>query len=334
MQKWESEKHKNWGMTAEGLKGHVATDGSLLGAVGLWGACGWSVVQLDYDEELGPLRGMYGSMEAEFEVQRIIKRAELTAFLCLLKKVIGPIKVHVNNKGIIDGLWRGERKCINPKADDADLWSKIWEEMHLLVSKEILVGVEHVMAHRTNKVKKKMSQFDKFVTQGNEKADELAKEGAVLDEGFMAETRAKTVQQEREEIFAALQYAASFHCLVEEWKDCEELKPKPKEKWIFAFKTREETMHRTEWCAEANKFRCMRCGRDSKNMKIPGKCTRPKYLSENLGKWRKRHLGGHDLVRREVPIWCRKCLGHARLKMGPKLMDYSKPEPVGTKKKH
>ena len=26
---------------------------------------------------------------------------------------------------------------------------------------------------------------------------------------------------------AALQYAASFHCcLVEEWKDCEELKPK------------------------------------------------------------------------------------------------------------
>ena len=45
----------------------------------------------------------------------------------------------------------------------------------------------------------------------------------MLDEEFMAEARAETMQQEREEVYAALQYAASFH------KDCEELKPKPKE---------------------------------------------------------------------------------------------------------
>ena len=55
------------------------------------------------------------------------------------------------------------------------------------------------------------------------KADELTKAGAMLDEGFMADARAVTMQQEREEVYAALQYAASFHCLVEEWKDCEEL---------------------------------------------------------------------------------------------------------------
>ena len=70
------------------------------------------MAQQDSDEELEPLHGMYGSMEAEFEVQRTIERAELTAFLCLLKKVIGHTKVHVDNKGIIDGLWRGARKCI------------------------------------------------------------------------------------------------------------------------------------------------------------------------------------------------------------------------------
>ena len=74
-------------MPAEGFKGHVATDGPLLGTAGKWRACGWSVVQLDYVEEMGPLRGMYGSMEAELEVQRTIKRAKLTAFLCLLKLV-------------------------------------------------------------------------------------------------------------------------------------------------------------------------------------------------------------------------------------------------------
>ena len=84
--KVESEKHKSWGMPAEGFKGHVATDGSLLGIAGKWGACGLSAVQLDYDEELGPLHGMYASMEEELEVQRTIKRAELTAFLCVLKK--------------------------------------------------------------------------------------------------------------------------------------------------------------------------------------------------------------------------------------------------------
>ena len=78
-------------------------DGSLLGTAGKWRACGWAVLQLDSDEEVGPLHGMYGSMEAELEVQHTIKRAALTAILCLLNKVIGPIKVHVDNKGIIDG---------------------------------------------------------------------------------------------------------------------------------------------------------------------------------------------------------------------------------------
>ena len=54
---------------------------------------------------LGPLHGiLWPNGGRESEVQRTIKRAELTAFLCLLKKVIGPIKVYVDNKGIIDGL--------------------------------------------------------------------------------------------------------------------------------------------------------------------------------------------------------------------------------------
>ena len=60
-----------------------------------------------------------------------------------------------------------------------------------------VVEVEHVKAHRTKKDKKEMSHFEKFVTEGNEKADELAKEGAMLDEGCTAEARAKTVQQDR-----------------------------------------------------------------------------------------------------------------------------------------
>ena len=116
-----------------------------------------------------------------------------------------------------------------------------------------------------------MTQFEGFITEGNEKADELAKAGAMMDEGFMAEATADAMKQEREEVYVALQYAASFHCLVEEWKDCEELKPKPKEKWSFIDKRSEGMKHRTEWCAEADRYRCMRYGRGSKHMKMPGR---------------------------------------------------------------
>ena len=94
-------------------------------------------------------------MEAELEVQRTFKRSELTAFLCFLKKVIGPIKVYVDNKGIIDRLWRGERKGISPKAGDADLWNKIWEELHHLAAGDVLVEVEHVTTHRTKERKER-----------------------------------------------------------------------------------------------------------------------------------------------------------------------------------
>ena len=106
------------------------------------------------------LHGMYGSLDAGLEVQRTIKRKELTAFLCLLKKVIAPIKVHVDNKGITDVLWRGERKCIKPKAGDADLWIRIWLGRIALAAR---VEVQHVKAHRTKTDKKEMSHFGKFV---------------------------------------------------------------------------------------------------------------------------------------------------------------------------
>ena len=40
-------------------------------------------------------------------------------------------------------------------------------------------------AHRTKKEREKMTKIERFVTEGNEKADELTKAGAMLDEGFI-----------------------------------------------------------------------------------------------------------------------------------------------------
>ena len=201
-----------------------------------WRACGWSVVQVDFDKRIRIfLHGMYGSMDAELEVQRTIKRAELTAF-CLLKK----------GGWTHQGTWAVERRreCTDPKAGDAHLWTKTWEELQLLTTKEVFVEVEHVKAHRT-KDKKEMTQFEKFVTDGDERADELAKEGAMLDEGLMAQGKSKNDSAgARRGARSPAVRSQFFQCLVEEWKDCEVLKPQPKEKWTFCGQERrEETRH-------------------------------------------------------------------------------------------
>ena len=80
----------------------------------------------------------------------------------------------------------------------ADLWIKIGEELHYLRSKEVLIEGEHVKALLTKKERQHMSPLEKFITESNEKADELAKEGAMLDGGFIAQAKASTVQQERD----------------------------------------------------------------------------------------------------------------------------------------
>ena len=55
-----------------------------------------------------------------------------------------------------------------------------------------------------------------------------------------------------------------------------------------------------------------------------------------VGIWGKSHLGGHDMVRRvrrngETSIWCRKCSGYARQRLGHKLMHEWKLEKMDTK---
>ena len=48
-------------------------------------------------------------------------------------------------------------------------------------------------------------------------------------------------------------------------------------------KKSEETKHRMEWCANASKYLCMRCGRGSKYMKMQGKCKRVEILGKMFG---------------------------------------------------
>ena len=88
----------------------------------------------------------------------------------------------MDNKEIIDGLLREEIK---------------WEEAHRVHREGILLEVEHVKAHRSKKEKQEMLFFDRFVAEGNERVDELAKDGAMLDGGGMAQSQHSSAEKRR-----------------------------------------------------------------------------------------------------------------------------------------
>ena len=50
-----------------------------------------------------------------------------------------------------------------------------------------LVEVEYVPVHPSKKEKQQMSLFEKFITEGSKTADELAKEGPMMDGGVMTQ---------------------------------------------------------------------------------------------------------------------------------------------------
>ena len=84
-----------------------------------------------------------------------------------------------------------------------------------------------------------MSLFERFITEGNEKADEPAKEGAMLDGGVMAQVRASAVQAGKNggSCSTAICRLAST-VWWQEWKDGAELKPKQKKSEFFVNKRR------------------------------------------------------------------------------------------------
>ena len=174
-------------------------------------------------------------------------------------------------------------KCIGPRGEGCQLVDfDLRRSCMGFIKKAYWSRSKHVKAHRSKKEKQQMSLFEQFITEGNEKANELANDGAMMDGGEMAKMRTSTVQQKREDVHAALQCAASFNCLVEEWQACKELWAKPKEKCTSVDRQVEAKNHRTEGRAAASKDRCMRCGRSSNKMKMPRTCEGPRGLEKDF----------------------------------------------------
>ena len=68
----------NWKRYRESTKQRRATDGPFLGTAEKWESCGWSVVQLNCDEEMGPLHGMYGLMEGADGLSMLSQESDWT----------------------------------------------------------------------------------------------------------------------------------------------------------------------------------------------------------------------------------------------------------------
>ena len=79
-----------------------------------------------------------------------------------LRRVCAPATIHTRNMGILSGLHRGDKKCIGPKAKEADPWIKNMGRHRKVQDEGIKFDVTHEKAHRTLK-EAKTTLFEKFV---------------------------------------------------------------------------------------------------------------------------------------------------------------------------
>ena len=237
------------------------------------------------------------------------------------------------------GYGKEKENASNQKLE-ADLWIKIWEELHRLAARDTVVEVEHVKAHRTKKMMRKRFRTLSGLSLKNEKADELESRSSVGRRIYGgSESKDNAARKRRGVCRSAVRSQLSPFW----WRTGKNVKSSSrshrKSGISWNRKERRRSIERSG-VLKPRRYRCMRCGRGSKCMEMPGKCTEPKYLSFFLGRGEKMEEGvtleGHDLVRRvdrqeEVLIWCMKCSGYARQRMGPTLMKCCRSEQVSTK---
>ena len=99
-------------------------------------------------------------------------RAELRALLEVLRVAVPPLKIFVDNKGVVDGVKKGEKWCTASGSTGADLWRKIWWMLNELEGQE--VSVVKVKAHTGwwDVLSGRISHIDHV---GNAMADQAAK---------------------------------------------------------------------------------------------------------------------------------------------------------------
>ena len=147
----------------------VYTDGSAFGKFWKATRAGWAFVVLDEEGRWQwTARGtLAGPNCSSF-------RAELKALLEALRVTVGPVKIFIDNKAVVQGVKKGEDWCTSSRSSGADLWRQVWRYLNEL---EGNVEVVKVKAHSKwwDVVEGKIAHRE-YV--GNMMADLAAKEAA------------------------------------------------------------------------------------------------------------------------------------------------------------
>ena len=164
----------------------IYTDGSARGYY--WRATrgGWSVVALDKGgRHLWTRRGVLGGVNVSSH------RAELRALLEAIRVGTVPLRIHVDNQSVVDGIASGRESCTSSKAADADLWRVVWDELEVARARGC-VDVLKVKAHTTwlDVLHRRISPRDQY---GNWLADHAAKACAQYSEN-QAPTRSINIE--------------------------------------------------------------------------------------------------------------------------------------------
>ena len=157
---------------------------------------------------------------------------ELWAFTMALSHLVGPSTIHTDSMDILDGSRRGEEGGIGHQKKPI-CGSQIWELLLQGSENNWDLDAKHVQAHRTEQEKEAMTAEGTSVVDGNEKADELPKDGADVDGSALAAAKFLTINQCRKDMSASAACAAHFHVHVEEWKDRDDTVPNEEQTWQF-----------------------------------------------------------------------------------------------------
>ena len=152
-----------WAESADGEPVHFATgdiftDGSSKGLY--WGARrgGWAAVALDEAGRwLWTKRGTIGGLNISSF------RAELRALLEVLQIAVPPVRIHTDNKSVVDGVQSGKEWCTRAKAAGADLWRSVFDRLEELKGQGE-VAVVKVKAHTSwfDLVSRRISPKEQF----------------------------------------------------------------------------------------------------------------------------------------------------------------------------
>ena len=138
-------------------------------------------------------------------------RAELRAVLEVLRVAAPPLRVHIDNQTVLDGLEEGREQCTTSRAADADLWRKVWDVLSPLQAAGS-ISFHKVKAHTgwLELLNRSMSPKHQF---GNWLADIAAKECAKQSEALASSA---PFEKEVKKAIAWTKWAA---CCASSWID-------------------------------------------------------------------------------------------------------------------